>query len=236
MHPNVHVKDRGKRLQPLMSPVLQALQSYRLRVKLYHLWYAVLGQEGITYKATIPAATLEYLQGLGTVTYGMLIFPTEYLNDGEWNNDTDFLADLKAYAQESGKAESSVYVDIVADKGKTVDADGNVTYYASLINIKEANYTRAMTGMAYIKVVDAQGEVKYHYATHVSASVTQDMRTLAKASLFDLDTKPWDNNGRVYCYATIMKEGMYFSRYSPVQQDSLRKYLAESDRMPKHKR
>ena len=197
---------------------------------------AVVGQEGITYSATIPAATIEYLQGLGTLSYGMLIFPTEYLNDGEWDYNTDFLADLKAYAAESGKAESSVYVDIVADKGKTIAENGDVTYYASLINIKEANYTRAFTGIAYTKVVNAEGVATYHYATHVSASVTQDMRSIAKAALTDLDTKPWNNNGRVYCYATIMKEGMFFSRYSPVQQDSLRKYLAESDRKPVHKK
>jgi len=196
----------------------------------------VLGAEGITYAATIPAATLEYLGSMGTVTYGTLIFPTEYLNDGEWDNTTDFLADLKAYAQESGKPESSVYVDVVADKGKVVAEDGSVTYYASLINLKEENYDRAMTGIAYIKLVDAKGAVTYHYATHVSASVTQDMRTIAKAALYDLNTKPWENNGRIYCYATIMKEGMFFSRYTPAQQDSLRKYLPESERMPKHEK
>jgi len=197
---------------------------------------AVLGAEGITYSAHIPAATLEYLRGIGTVSYGTLIFPTEYLNDGEWDNDTDFLADLKAYADENGKPESSVYVDIVADKGQVVAADGSVTYYASLINIKEENHNRAMTGIAYIKVVDEKGTVTYHYATHVSASVTQDMRTIAKAALYDLDTRPWENGGRVYCYATIMKEGMYFSRYTPAQQDSLRKYLPEGERMPKHEK
>lgn len=196
----------------------------------------VLGAEGLTFSASIPAATLEHLSAIGTVTYGTLIFPTEYLNDGEWDNTTDFLAELKAYAEESGKPESSVYVDIVADKGKVVAEDGSVTFYASLINIKEKNHNRAMTGIAYIKVVDGKGAVTYHYATHVSASVTQDMRTIAKAALYDLNTKPVENNGRVYCYATIMKEGMYFSRYTPAQQDSLRKYLVESERMPKHEK
>ncbi len=193
---------------------------------------AVLGAEGITYAASVSAEVAAALAELGTVTYGTLIFPTEYMANG-WQSGTDFLAELKAYALDNGKAEGSVYTIVTAVNGLVTEADGSLTFRASLINIKEANYTRSITGIAFAKVTAADGTETYYYATHASAGVSSDIRTLAKTALNDVNSKPVMQNGRVYCYAAIMVQNR-FSRYPSVFQDSLRKYLPENQRTPKY--
>ncbi|MBR2010834.1 MAG: hypothetical protein IKA06_03705 [Clostridia bacterium] len=190
----------------------------------------VMGAEGLTFSASVSAATATQLAELGTVSYGTLIFPTKYLANG-WENGTDFLAALKAYATESGKSESSVYVMIEAKNGLETAEDGSITIRASLINIKDANHTLDLTGIAYAKVTAADGTVTYHYASHLSAGVTNNMRNAAKTALYDVNDKAIDTGLHVYCYASIMKKDS-FSRYHAPFQDSLKKYLAEDERVP----
>ena len=191
----------------------------------------VLGAEGMTFMANISAEAQEYLATLGTVSYGTIIFPTKYFENG-WKNGTDFLAVLKAYAAQNGVSESSVYAMIPAVKGLTTEADGSITIRASLVNIKEKNYTLDIAGIAYAKVTAEDGTETYYYATHVSAGVSNNMRAAAKYALNDLNAKAITENGRVYCYASIMKKNR-FSRYSSALQYSLRQYLPVSERDPK---
>ena len=191
----------------------------------------VLGAEGLTFTASVSPEVQEYLATLGTVSYGTLIFPTKYLENG-WKNGTDFLASLKAYAAGAGKSESSVYVMIPAVNGLVTETDGSLTIRASLINIKESNYTLDIAGIAYAKVTAADGTETYYYATHVSAGVSNNMRAAARYALEDVNTKAIADGGRVYCYASITKKNS-FSRYSTPLQYSLRKYLPASERNPK---
>lgn len=190
----------------------------------------VMGAEGLTFSASVSADVATHLATLGTVSYGTLIFPTKYLTSG-WSEDVDFLAELKAYAIESGKSESSVYAMVDAVNGLVTAEDGSVTFCASLINVKEANYTLDITGIAYAKVTASDGTVTYYYASHLSAGTTSNMRTAAKKALFDLNSTALDDGLNVYCYASIMKSNS-FSRYSTPFQNSLKKYLAEADRVP----
>ena len=192
---------------------------------------SVMGAEGLTFSASIPAATAAHFLELGTVSYGTLIFPTKYLTNG-WDADTDFLAELKAYAAESGKSESSVYAMVEAKDGLEVAQDGSYfTIRASIINIKEANYALDITGIAYAKVTAEDGTVTYYYASHLSAGVTNNMRAAVKTALYDLQPTALDNGLHVYCYTSIMKSNS-FSRYSTPFQQSVKKYLAEADRAP----
>ena len=129
-------------------------------------------------------------------------------------------------------AYSSVYAIVNAVNGLVTEADGSLTIRASIINIKEKNYTRNLTGIAFAKVTDANGNETYYYASHVSAGVSANMREIAKTALNDLQSKPAEKNGRVYCYASIMQRNK-FSRYTTVLQDALRKDLPKEQRKPK---
>jgi hypothetical protein len=193
----------------------------------------VLGAVGLTFTASVSPEVQAHLATLGTVSYGTLIFPSQYFENG-WQNGTDFLASLKAYAAESGKSESSVYVMVPAVNGLITEADGSLTIRASLVEIKEKNYTMDIVGIAYAKVVAEDGTETYYYASHVSAGVSNNLRAAAKYALNDLNTKAVTENGRVYCYPSINSKNK-FSRYSTALQYSLRQYLPESERNIKWK-
>ncbi|MBQ3056015.1 MAG: hypothetical protein IJC95_00820, partial [Clostridia bacterium] len=191
----------------------------------------VMGAEGLTFTASVSADAATHLATLGTVSYGTLIFPTKYLADG-WQDGTDFLTELKAYATENNVSESSVYAMVDAVNGLATAEDGSLTITASLVNIKDANHTLDITGIAYAKVTAEDGTVTYYYASHLSAGVTNNMRTAVKTALCDdLQPTALDNGLHVYCYASIMKSNS-FSRYSAPFQHSVKKYLAEADRVP----
>ena len=120
-----------------------------------------------------------------------------------------------------------------AANGVVYAEDGSLTIRASIINIKEANYALDIAGIAYAKVTAADGTETYYYATHVSAGVFTNMRSVAKNAIIDdLNTKAVVNGSRVYCYTSIMRKDR-FCRFDARFQDSLRKYLAEADRAPK---
>ncbi len=193
----------------------------------------VLGSEGIVYTASVSAEVAEYLKSLGTVTYGTLIFPTEYMGSDGWQGDTDFLAELKAYALDNGRPEGTVYTIVNAVNGIVIEADGSITFRAALINLKESNYTRSISGIAFAKVTADDGTETYYYASHVSAGISGNIRKIVSNALKDVNTMPVEENGRVYCYAAIMQKNR-FSRYPTVLQDYLRKYLPENQRKPKY--
>lgn len=191
----------------------------------------VLGQEGLTFMANVSPEVQEYLATLGTVSYGTIIFPTKYFENG-WKNGTDFLTELKAYASANGLSESTVYVMIPAVNGLVTEEDGSLTIRASLVNIKEKNYTLDISGIAYAKVTAEDGTETYYYASHVSAGVSNNIRAAAKYALSDVNAKAVTEGNRVYCYASIMRKNQ-FSRYDSAVQYSMRKYLVASDRKPK---
>ena len=176
----------------------------------------VIGAEGITFTSRVPAASVAHLATLGTVSYGTLIFPTDVLMDG-WQNGTDFLQAL----------EGSKYVMVEAKNGIVTEEDGSLTIRASLIKIKEQNYTKRFTGIAYAKVVDDEGNETYYWATHASAGISTTMREVAEYAINDTNSAPLVKNDRTYCYVSIMKDKTY-SRYASVLQNALRKYLPAS--------
>ena len=178
----------------------------------------VLGAEGITFTSRISAENAAHLATLGTVTYGTLIFPTASLVGG-WQNGTDFLDALI----ESG----SKYKMVEAKNGIVTEDDGSLTIRASLIGIKEKNYTKSFTGIAYAKVTDGNGNETYYWATHISAGVSVTIREVAELAINDTNSAPIVKNGRVYCYVSILKDKTY-SRFSSAFQQSLRKYLPAS--------
>ena len=178
----------------------------------------VLGAEGITFTSRISAENAAHLATLGTVTYGTLIFPTASLVGG-WQYGTDFLDALI----ESG----SKYKMVEAKNGIVTEDDGSLTIRASLIGIKEKNYTKSFTGIAYAKVTDGNGNETYYWATHISAGVSVTIREVAELAINDTNSAPIVKNGRVYCYVSILKDKTY-SRFSSAFQQSLRKYLPAS--------
>ena len=193
-----------------------------------------IGSQGIRFTSTVSVDTITELAKLGTVKYGTLIFPTEYLNGGKWDATTDFVSVLKAYAAANGIEESKVFALVMANDGVVTAEDGTLTIRAAIVNIKEANYARSFTGIAFAQVTAADGTVSYYYASHMTAGVSADMATIAYSALNEVNAQPIPfADGRVFAYTSIYVPNS-FSRYTTRTQNELRKYLAEDLRIPAH--
>ena len=184
---------------------------------------ANLGDMGIRFTSTVLATTAAELAKLGTVSYGTVIFKTSSLPSYE--SGADIIALLKE--------KNAKYEDVVAQNGLITDASGNITIHASLINIKAEHYGEAFTGIAYAKVVAADGTVTYYYSTHIDASANATLQGVAYNALNDVAQNPsMSDDGRVFCFTSVYVNG-YMSRYTFRQQEEMRALLPKDLQVPK---
>ncbi len=183
------------------------------------------GAMGLRFTSVVPATTVAKLSGKGTVSYGTIIFPAEYISalDG---NTTDVLAALKAYANANNLPESKVFVNIVADKGVSSDEAGNVTIRASLVNIKESNYGKDFMAISYAKATNKRGQSTYYYASFNTGFYgnVSEAAEYAYNDIYEMAAQKED--GRIYAYKFIEDEFL-FSRFSAKQQNEMKKYFAK---------
>lgn len=183
-----------------------------------------MAAQGMRFTSIIPAESLDAVRAAGAtdVSYGTVIVPAEFLKDLEVT-DGNYITALKALAASKGLEESKVFVDVPAVEGIIEDEKtGEVTIHASLINIKQENWNRAMVGISYIKATSGDTETYYFSAANVDASIS--FSKTAENAYNDLK-EAWQKLGsKVYCYRSI-KDGKSFSRFAPSVQESLKKYF-----------
>lgn len=191
-----------------------------------------LEAQGLRFSSVIMGTTITKFraEGVKNISYGTVIAPAEYLKDLEVA-DGNYIAALTALAASKGVDASKIFVDIPAVNGIIKDeTSGNVTINASLVNIKEENWDRAMVGIGYIKATTAEGDTVYYFsAVNVEGAIS-----LSKAAEIAYnDTKDaWQKVGtKVYCYRSVADSKM-FSRYAPSVQESLKKYFASAAPAP----
>ncbi len=180
------------------------------------------GAMGLRFTSVVPATTVAKLSGKGTVSYGTLIFPAEYVS--ALNGTTDVLGALKAYAQDNNLPESKVFVNIAADKGVSSDAAGNIIIRASLVNIKEANYGKDFMAISYAKTTNKRGQSTYYYASF-NTGLYGNISEAAEYAYNDIcEMAEQKEDGRIYAYKFIEDEFLY-SRFSAKQQNEMKKYF-----------
>ncbi len=183
---------------------------------------------GIRWSASITAANLQALSAKGTLSYGTLIFPTEYLP--KWYNCTDIHAALKSAATAKGKQESQVFVDVAAQNGLVTAEDGSVSFSASLVNIKKENEARSFTGIPYVLVTAANGTKTYYYGTTGTGLANMTYQIAVRNCLSDISEMAQKTaDGRVYCYL-IAEQTVGFRRIAPRMQTMLLMSLPEEMR------
>lgn len=183
---------------------------------------------GIRWSASITAASIQGLTAKGTLSYGTLIFPTEYLP--KWYESADLHAALKGAAASKGMQEAQVFVDVAAQNGIVIDDKGNVTFSASLINIKKENEARSFTGVPYVLVTAADGTKTYYYATTGTGSANMTFQNAVVNCLADIsEAASKTADGRVYCYL-IAEQTVGFRRIAPRMQTMLLLGLPEEMR------
>lgn len=183
---------------------------------------------GIRWSASITAANIQALTAKGTLSYGTLIFPTEYLP--KWYENADLHAALKGAAASKGMQEAQVFVDVAAQNGIVTDEAGNVTFSASLINIKKENEARSFTGIPYVLVTAADGTKTYYYATTSTGAANMTYQIAVRNCLSDISESAGAMaDGRVYCYL-LAEQTAGFRRIAPRMQTILLMSLPEEMR------
>ncbi|MBQ3483452.1 MAG: hypothetical protein IJA78_04675 [Clostridia bacterium] len=168
----------------------------------------VESSNGLRFVTTFRKATVDALNALGEVTYGTLIVPLDYL-----------IATGGIFTHEALTAAGLESADIVADNGMIVDANGNVTVRAALVNIKTENYARGFAAISYAKVGDT-----YYYGTFESLYNARSIEQVATMALNDVYFVVGALNGKLYTYESVVEGINGYSRYNAAQQEILAAY------------
>ena len=162
------------------------------------------GSTGIRFTTEFPKAAVEYFNSVadaGTVTYGTLIVPVDYLES------------VSALTLDALSKAGLTPLNIPAKDGLIQNADGSLTVRAAITNIKPQNLDRAFTAIGYA-CYEKDGTVVYFYTEHNAIDHTRSIRQLAQLALEDVSS----SYSTVYKYA--VGDGTY-SRYSRTQRNYL---------------
>ena len=131
---------------------------------------------GLRFKAEINRQKYEALAETSEVSVGIIIVPTEYIaNAGGYTHEKL----LAAYDKETG----TVAKTGIIDKSYTEEEIGDYEVYAaSIIDILDANYTRAFSGISYICV-----DGTYSYAPYYKYANSRSVYDVANKAYNDRD-------------------------------------------------
>lgn len=134
----------------------------------------VENSNGLRFTTDFSKAVVDALAAKGTVTYGTIIVPTEYLT----SLDSFTIAALTAKYGANG------YLNIVCEDGKGLikNEDGSVAIQAAIVNIKAENYDTTFSAVAYACV---GGE--YYYTAFDQSINSATIKDIASAALADTE-------------------------------------------------
>ena len=130
------------------------------------------GSTGLRFTASFSKSAVNSLASKGTVTYGMIIVPVDYLTAVD-----SFTVDAL-----TAKYGANGYLNIacVTDKGVVANADGSVTVQAAIVNVKAENYDTAFAAVAYACVNGV-----YYYTAYDQGENSATAKDVAAAALAD---------------------------------------------------
>ena len=142
-----------------------------------------VNDSGLRFETQINKASYDALIAAGaTVTTGTLILPTESIPTGTLTKQA--LLDAGAVdVKNTGWANAD-----------TAETDGYYTFFGSIVKIKEANISKAFSGISYVTVTQDGNSVTY-LSNYNEADHSRDVRTVAQAAL---------DSGRYDAYESIL--------------------------------
>lgn len=185
-----------------------------------------LNTSGIRFQTNISKAGIAELRSkledgtYASVTFGTLIVPTSYLMGGQFTH-----AWLAANGLEP--------LDIVSTAGFYRDGNSitevwpketadSVSFFGSIVKLKEANYSRYFSGIGYIMIETSEGEVIYIYASYNSAN-SRSAAFVAQAAISDRSANKVDE------YQYKIDENNNYSPYTESENGFLKNYITWSD-------
>ena len=172
---------------------------------------------GLRFRAVLGGDFLNLIMSANegeTVRYGILITPTDYIEKAGGIFTVEALNSLTY---------STKYILGYADKLVSGgEADGYYEFTAVLANVKEYNYERAFSAIAFVSVDDGNGNVEYYYSDYNASVNSRTISAVAKAAYNDISSK---NSGE-YKYEIVANSGVY-SPYKATQRDLLPAFFGQ---------
>lgn len=168
-----------------------------------------LGTMGLRFQATFEKTIVDLLERAavaGSFKMGTMIAPKSYVDEaGEFTKE--------AFAR-AGR----VFLDVAAENGTYLDADGNTVVKAAIVNIKEANKTLDFVATAYIEWTDIAGVTHRCYTNpHPTDADARNIVEVANAALEDVKTAPEG----LYTNAVVIDGVAGYARITQEQVDAL---------------
>lgn len=178
-----------------------------------------LDTSGIRFRTNISEESLKSMQKMiedgkySSISFGTLIIPTEYLVGGrfthEWLDKND-----KTYLDIESSSTLEDYANTFAG-----NKNGYYYFYGSIVKMLDANYSRAFSGIGYIKFVKGE-DVEYVYAPYDSTN-SRTAEFVARAAISDRNDKEEGD----YKY---LIDGSY-SPYTSTQHGLLAQYIKTNE-------
>ena len=130
----------------------------------------VEGSAGVRFGADFSQSTVKKLEAKSSVSYGMLIVPSQYL------------VNLKSFTVEglTEKYGDDGFINIACTEGTGLvkNEDGSISLQAAIVNIKEENYDESFSAIAY-----AYADGTYYYTAFDQAANSASEKDLSEKAL-----------------------------------------------------
>ena len=163
---------------------------------------------GIRFITEYSSSVVSALNAKGTVTYGTLIVPSNYL------------LKLSAFTKAELDSKGITYANVVANEGK-VSKNGGYTIRAALVDLKSSHFGTSFSAISYALVGGT-----YYYTAFNTVDNSRSMSDVAQAALNDLSATQTGE----YKYAVSTAGGTKYSPYAAGDRTTLGGYVvAHSD-------
>ena len=184
-----------------------------------------LNTSGIRFQTNISKAGIAELRSkledgtYASVTFGTLIVPTSYLMGGQFTHTWLAANDLTPLDIEStaGFYRDGNSITEVWPK----ETENSVSFFGSIVKLKDTNYSRYFSGIGYIKIETSEGEVIYVYASYNSAN-SRSAAFVAQAAISDRSANKVDE------YQYKIDENNNYSPYTESENGFLKNYITWS--------
>ena len=170
------------------------------------------GGNGLRFNTVFSSDVVAALEAKGSVTYGHIILPTEYL------------ALVNKFTKAELDAANIPYLNVVAQNGIYTDDNGNVTVYAAISDILPENYDRAYSAIGYALVGG-----QYYYTAYDGINNSRSIDFVVREALDDLKTA---EEGEYINVVTAYGRTLY-SPYTEAERAILERYIAVTLNVPK---
>ena len=169
-------------------------------------------ENGLRFSTVFSSDVIAALEAKGSVTYGHIILPTEYL------------ALVRSFTKAELDAANIDYLNVIAEKGIYENDDGSITVYAAISDILSTNFDRYYSAVGYA-LVNGQ----YYYTAYDAINNSRSIDMVARAASDDFKTEADEE----YANAAVAYGRTLYSPYTDSERGIIERYIGVTVNVPR---